>query len=60
MAFIALKTELGQHFVNIDHIVQRMASLGGSKCTVFTRREDNAGSITDPDSVEKLRQLVED
>lgn len=60
MAFIELKTELGQHFVNTDHIIQIMASLGGSKWTVFTSRGDSAGSISimDPDSVERLKELA--
>ncbi len=60
MAYITLKTELGQHLVNTDHIVQIMASLGGNKWTVFTSREDNAGSIpiTDAESIERLKALV--
>lgn len=61
MGYIALKTDLGQHFVNTDHIVQVMASLAGNKWTVFTSREDNAGaiSVTDGDSIGRLKELLD-
>ena len=61
MAYIALKTDLGFHYVNPDHIVQIMTSVAGNKWTVFTSRSDAAGSIaiTDIDSIERLKTAVE-
>ncbi len=60
MAFIALKTDLGNHYVNTAHIVQIMTSVAGNKWTVFTCPEDTAGSIsiTDVDSIERLKAEV--
>jgi hypothetical protein len=60
VAYIGLKTDLGHHFVNSDHIVQVMTSVAGNKWTVVTTRQDQAGSIaiTDVESIEKLKEVV--
>lgn len=61
VAYIALKTDLGYHYVNTDHIVQIMTSVAGNKWTVLTSREDTAGAIaiTDVESIKRLRALVD-
>ena len=58
MAFIALKMDLGNHYVNTAHIVQIMTSVTGNKWTVFTSRTAGAISITDVDSIERLKAEV--
>jgi len=60
MAYISLKTDLGHHFVNTDHIVQIMTSVAGNKWTVVTSREDIGGAIaiTDVDSIARLQEEV--
>ena len=60
MAYVALKTDLGQHDVNTDHIVQIMTSVAGTRWTVVTSRVDTSGAIaiTDPESIERLKEIV--
>jgi len=60
VAYIALKTDLGHHYVNTNHIIQIMTSIAGNKWTVFTSRSDTAGQIavTDVDTIERLKAEV--
>lgn len=60
MGYVALRTDLGLHYVNTDHIVQVMTSVAGNKWTVFTTRSDTGGTIaiTDTESIDRLKAEI--